>query len=238
MKKGDTYVSLKDQGIYLQDIKAALSSPMRVTEASGYMRQSGSFFPSSTSIASAEGGTAHKGLFEERHANHHESENGRQARELQSTYGGAVGSSAYSVSYSRGSQSLAKEKDDTSDHPNWREMAWPALLANPRVPYTVVRRTMTPKQNFNSFLESPRSSTTISGVCPHYAFVETSHVMASHHILCDTTLVNRELVPSESGQAIFLHYVFTVFILPILDVFILFFFMHLGSNVYCTCLDE
>ena len=198
MKHGDRYVSLKDQGIYLQDIKAALSSPMRVTEASGYMRQSGSFFPS-TSIASAGGGTAHKGLFEERHVNHHESENGRQARELQSTCGGAVGSSRYSVSYSRGSQSLAKEKDDTSDHPNWREMAWPALLANPRVPYSVARRTMTPNQNFNLLqvhtgyhaglpnhsseyrpLESPRSSTTISGVCPHYPFVETSHVMASH----------------------------------------------------------
>jgi hypothetical protein len=198
MKQGDTYVSLKDQGIYLQDIKAALSSPMRVTEAPGYLRQSGSFFPS-TSIASAGGGTAHKGLFEERHANHHDSKNGCQARELQSTYGGTVGSLPSSVSYSRGSQSPAKEKDDTSDHPDWREMAWPALLANPRVPYSVARRTMTPTQNLNLLevqtgyhavlpnhsseyrpLQSPRSSTTISGVCPHYAFVETSHVMASH----------------------------------------------------------
>ncbi len=42
----------------------------------------------------------HRGLQEARYANNHESENGRQGRELLSTYGEAVDSSSYSVSHS------------------------------------------------------------------------------------------------------------------------------------------
>jgi len=46
------------------------------------------------------GGDVHRGLQEARNANHHESENGRQGRDLQSTYGDAVDSSSFSVSHS------------------------------------------------------------------------------------------------------------------------------------------
>jgi hypothetical protein len=59
------------------------------------------------------------------------------------------------------------------------------------------------------------------------------HHMLWHHILCDTTLANRELVPSERGQAILLHHVFTVFILPFL-MFLFFCSLCILDRMYLT----